>query len=334
LGDLSYAGAPESAWCDFVKAHVGPTFPFELIAGNHDADNAPAHIQNFTPCLPDRIGGVVGTYGKEYYFDYLGLARVISLVPNLRLDGQLISYAKGTPHAAFVAQAIDDARTKGLPWVIVAMHEPCQGINRQFACYPGGNDLVDLLVSKKVDLVLQGHYHDYQRGKQLAISPSCPTIPVQAFNSACIKNDGRKGVYQKGAGTVFMIVGTGGDSLGPIDLDHPEGNDFIQWMGSTISPRFGVFQASVSASALGASSRRPSATASTRRRASRASFRARCRRRAGSERRSRWGRRRSASSRSWPHRSRWRRSRRPWRPAECARPPPSVRALATRGRCE
>src|ERR687887_2174505 len=126
LGDLSYATGQEPVWCDFVKAHAGPTFPFELIAGNHDADNAPAHIQNFVQCLPDRIGGLVGTYGQEYYFDYLGLARVIALVPNLKFGGGLVSYAKGSPHYTFAAQAIDNARAKGLPWVIVAMHEPCQ----------------------------------------------------------------------------------------------------------------------------------------------------------------------------------------------------------------
>src|SRR5512147_1581375 len=36
LGDFSYSQlVPESAWCDYVKSHVGSTFPFELLSGNH-----------------------------------------------------------------------------------------------------------------------------------------------------------------------------------------------------------------------------------------------------------------------------------------------------------
>src|SRR5512143_808244 len=38
LGDLSYGSIqPESAWCDYVRSHVGSTLPFELLSGNHDS---------------------------------------------------------------------------------------------------------------------------------------------------------------------------------------------------------------------------------------------------------------------------------------------------------
>src|SRR5512143_2309353 len=38
LGDLSYGAIqPDSAWCDYVKSHVGSQYPFELLAGNHDS---------------------------------------------------------------------------------------------------------------------------------------------------------------------------------------------------------------------------------------------------------------------------------------------------------
>ncbi len=71
LGDLSYSGiGTESAWCDYVKSKVGPTFPFQLIAGNHEEDGGEDdHSDNFAACLADRIG-VTGTYDKQYYFDY------------------------------------------------------------------------------------------------------------------------------------------------------------------------------------------------------------------------------------------------------------------------
>src|SRR2546429_9428134 len=72
LGDLSYSEiTPESAWCSYVQSHVGSTFPFELISGNHEdgGEGQDGLIDNFAQCLPDRLGAV-GTYGKEYSFDY------------------------------------------------------------------------------------------------------------------------------------------------------------------------------------------------------------------------------------------------------------------------
>jgi len=70
LGDMSYGSLiPESAWCDYVKSHVGANFPFELLAGNHEDNGPDGLIENFATCLPDQIGGINGEYGKEYYFD-------------------------------------------------------------------------------------------------------------------------------------------------------------------------------------------------------------------------------------------------------------------------
>ena len=70
LGDLSYGDEPEPAWCNWVRARVGPpTFPFLLVAGNHEDDfGEHGHIAAFSECLPDRIG-TSGRYGREYYFD-------------------------------------------------------------------------------------------------------------------------------------------------------------------------------------------------------------------------------------------------------------------------
>ena len=78
LGDPDYdALTPDSAWCDYVRAHLptkGPTFPFELIAGNHEQQGATdGYILDFAACLPDRLGAVPepgSTYGADYYVDY------------------------------------------------------------------------------------------------------------------------------------------------------------------------------------------------------------------------------------------------------------------------
>jgi len=49
---------------------MGSSFPVELVSGNHEDDGPDGQIAKFAACLPDRIGGISGTYGKEYYFDY------------------------------------------------------------------------------------------------------------------------------------------------------------------------------------------------------------------------------------------------------------------------
>ena len=47
------------------------------------------------------------------------------------------------------------------------MHKPCITVG-QYDCDPGP-DLFNMLVSKKVDLILSGHEHIYQRSHQLAL---------------------------------------------------------------------------------------------------------------------------------------------------------------------
>src|SRR3989304_8404357 len=89
LGDLSYSQIkPESVWCEFVKSKVGDTFPFQLVAGNHEDDGPNGDIDQFAKCLPNKIKGIVGSYAKEYYFDYKGLARFGLISPNPKINGK------------------------------------------------------------------------------------------------------------------------------------------------------------------------------------------------------------------------------------------------------
>src|SRR5437763_11825544 len=120
LGDLSYDEiSPESKWCSYVQSRVGSTFPFELISGNHEDGGEVQNglIDNFTQCLPDRLGAV-GTYGKEYYFDYPAaspIARFLMISPGLTFtNGGVYSYNVGTTHYNWVVNTIDSARAAGI----------------------------------------------------------------------------------------------------------------------------------------------------------------------------------------------------------------------------
>jgi hypothetical protein len=259
LGDLSYGILqPETAWCNYVKARVGDTFPFQLVAGNHE-DDTPAgyNIDNFARCLPDRIGSITGIYSREYYFDYpptSPLARVILISPNMTFhNGGTYSYPAGSAHYDWVAAAIDGARAASIPWVIVGMHQNCISMGVKNSCQIG-TDLFDLLVDKKVDLVLQGHDHDYQRSKQLALAtPSCTSIPTNSYNPSCVVDDGADGDYTKGAGSVLVIVGSGGISLYNVNQADSEAGYFNSWMGDNSDPTYGFLQVELTDNRLSAS---------------------------------------------------------------------------------
>jgi hypothetical protein len=204
------------------------------------------------------MGNLTGTYGKEYYYDDppgAPLARIIMISPGLIFTkGGAYDYSVGSPHYNWTASAIDGARAAGIPWVIVGMHKVCLSTGSS-TCLEGiGNDIDNLLISKKVDLVLQGHDHSYQRSKQLALNGStCTAVVAETYNSDCVVNDGSTGSYTQGAGTVINIVGTGGDEMtqyGNIYTADGDKKYFTTYMGGNRNPRFGWVKVTVSASQL------------------------------------------------------------------------------------
>jgi hypothetical protein len=245
LGDLSYSSTlPESAWCDYVHSKVGATFPFQLIAGNHEDDfGEHGHISTFAACLPDRMDSV-GEYPQEYYFDYQGLARFIMISPDLTINGEHYFYGGANNHYNWVANAIDDARAANIPWVIVGMHKNCLSVGPYYCNIY--QELFSLLIEKKVDMVLHAHGHTYQRTRQLAMSSSCTRVEIDSFNNNCVIDDGEDNLYTKGAGPVFVTVGIAGAELYEINPEDPEAGYFVKWMGANSDPRKGFMKFTVS----------------------------------------------------------------------------------------
>jgi Calcineurin-like phosphoesterase len=253
LGDLSYTTiGEETTWCNIVKSYVGPDFPFELVSGYHDVGsdtppNGGGLIDSFANCLPDRLGST-GVYGKEYFFDYPRanpLARIIMISPDLNFTNVgYYSYSVGTVHYKWLSDTIDGARASGIPWIIVGMHKPCISAGLYHNCV-ARRDVMNLLLQKRVDLVLQAHDHDYQRSKQLTCAE------VEKFVSSCVSNDGSSGVYPKGRGTVFVIAGTFGQEFYPINFTNPNAQYFASFgSNNTNGMGHGFVQVSVSAKEL------------------------------------------------------------------------------------
>ncbi len=258
LGDLTYGAKTEAEWCTYVRSLVGPELPFEVLVGNREDynpdDGVGGTIDAIAACLPHRVGALSGQYGKEYYFDYPAtapLARFILVAPHITAeDGQVYTYTVGSAHYTWLANAIDSARAAGIRWVVVGMHKVCLSVGQQ-GCQIGP-DLLNLLVEKRVDLVLQGHDHVYERSRQLAHSPACPQLRPNTYQAACVVDDGEDGAYPSGAGTVFLVVGTGGQGLHTVSDTDPEAPYFARWMGINRQPTPGFVRVTVSDTALDA----------------------------------------------------------------------------------
>jgi hypothetical protein len=197
-------------------------------------------------------------YGREYYFDYPAsnpIARFIMLSPKIynitgvctqalepnwpncsSQTGQACtgafgcwSYAKNDAHYNWTRDAIDSSRQSGIQWVIAGMHKDCISAGTNTCSV--GSDLFNLLVGKKVDLIIQAHDHAYERSKQLVINQgTCPSKFVTAnggypvYNSSyanCIVNDGSSGTYKGGVGTVVVISGLFGVGLSLVNSTRP-----------------------------------------------------------------------------------------------------------------
>lgn len=242
LGDLAYQDVPtEQQWCDYVKARVGEGAPFELLAGNHDSlDVNDAQINDFSACLPNQVPGVVGTYGRQYYMDFpkgAPLVRVIQASKDLTFEDGKWAYAQGDARYKWVSDAIDDGRAKGAKWIVVSTHYPCLSVG-QYTC-PTNRDFYDLMLSKKVDLVLHGHEHGYMRTNQIRTGTTgCPTLTVNAFNANCVADS--DGNFTAGQGTVFATAGTGGIPVRDVNSSDPEAGYFGAYSGLNKDPSYGV----------------------------------------------------------------------------------------------
>ena len=281
LGDFSYGqtvpggGNTPADWCNFVRgnANLPANYPYELVSGGHASQATKGQdgpIESYTACLPDQMQSTIAPgseYGKDYYFDYppgAPLARVFMIAAGETFTngGTPDSYAAGSGNYAWLSSAIDDARAHTIPWIFVGMAFDCVTAGEKHCEI--SSDLFDLLTQKRVDLVLQGHEHGYERSGQFALNPAtCPAIPISSptgtpsYSASCIADNGSTGNYTKGAGPVVVIAGTAGIALRPMNSpgtpDAPEAPYFAKLMGSTDpDANHGFMKYTVTASQLSA----------------------------------------------------------------------------------
>ena len=246
IGDLSYGGftgyadnTTEAGWCAKFHRYFANV---AILAGNHDTGAFPpgeGNINNFTKYCPFPTAlhaPVFGDYGKQYYFDYPRtnpLARFIFLSPDLVFvvdGGEHYTYTVNSTRYMWTQAAIDQAHAAGIPWVIVSFHKSCIAAG-EHACETG-TDILNLLLSEKVDLILNAHTHNYERSNQLALTGSCSGIQLHNYNPGCIVHDGADGKYQRGGGSVLVVQGTGGRELDAFNQADPYSGYFAAHMAT------------------------------------------------------------------------------------------------------
>ena len=249
LGDFSYAG-PTSAprFCDLVRSKIGPVAPFEIVSGNHEEDpGEDGPLDDFSRCLPDRLHAE-GDYGRQYYVDLGRLVRFIMISPDLTIDGVHYYYGESDDGRAntrlgWLRATIDQARAAGIEWIVVGMHKNCISVGIYYCDVY--QDLFSTLIDKKVDLVLSGHDHTYQRSKQITAPRNrCNTVIVDRFDPDCVVDDDDS--YRQGAGTTFVVSGAAGAPLYPLNANDPEAGYFAATMGNNSGNRHGFTNLTIS----------------------------------------------------------------------------------------
>ena len=183
LGDYSYESSID-CWTNIVNS-VGESFKIAL--GNHDTQGQllKAYMDKFN-------------LEKQYYsFNYRN-AHFIALSTQLDEAGQ-------TEQLKFLkSDLVITKANKNIDWTIVFFHIPFYSAddsyttNMRITYHPVFDEF-------GVDLVLEGHSHNYQR--------SYPLIYNDIIHSEPTVSDKEQFRYENPHGPIFAIVGTGGESV-------------------------------------------------------------------------------------------------------------------------
>jgi hypothetical protein len=195
LGDYSYASTGS---CFFSKIDAsGLTGKTKIAIGNHEDDDS------------EGFSGYMSHFSQsQTYFSY-NHGDVHILV----VDTDRNSYASGSTQRNFVQNDLQSASTNpNIKWIIVYLHKPMYTSPNtcgSSSCSNTGSENTNIrngfgpmFAQYGVDLVLQGHVHNYQRTYKLTYNQGNPASPTITDNNP--------NTYTEGNGAIYAIVGTGG----------------------------------------------------------------------------------------------------------------------------
>jgi concanavalin A-like lectin/glucanase superfamily protein/Big-like domain-containing protein/calcineurin-like phosphoesterase family protein len=200
LGDYSYISSG-SCWWTKVEADISS--PVKITFGNHEDESG------------EGLSGYKSHFGisQTYYAYTQDVARVIVMDTD-------VASPSGSAQKSFVQSELQSASSNpSIKWIIVYLHKPFYTSPNSCSssgCTNSDSDTAGTLRNNYgpmfdqygVDLVLQGHVHNYQRTFQLKYDSGSPSSPTIGSNNA--------GTYTEGNGAVYAIVGTGGQGFHPL----------------------------------------------------------------------------------------------------------------------
>ena len=191
LGDFSYNNTAD-CWLKIINPIEDRT---KIAIGNHDImppSLLPQYMTHFN-------------LTKQYYsFDYYNI-HFLAMSTEIPLEA-------GSEQFIFVNNDLAKAATDpAIDWIVVYCHKPAYTLpspdEDMRSSMQGLRDTYHPLFDKyHVDLVLQGHDHNYQRSYPIKYNSTNPFTPI-------ITDTNQDNNYTNPAGTIFAIVGTGGIGL-------------------------------------------------------------------------------------------------------------------------
>jgi len=215
LGDLSYHSSAD-CWFDITSPLKGKMM---VTLGYHDTQDGAAKMNQYINSFQ---------LDKPYYsYDY---KKVHFLIMASQSD-----YNEGSDQYNFVVQDLEKAsQNKDIEWRVVTSYGPFYTSPSTHKAEKDLRDIYHPIFEKyNVDLVLQAHNHNYQR-----------TYPI-SYNSAgdssepILTNQNTTGYSNDTDGTVFALVGTGGESFYPFSGQAP-------YVAKQFDGRFGFLDISIS----------------------------------------------------------------------------------------
>jgi hypothetical protein len=193
LGDVSYANGNQPVWDDYLHQiePLARTTPFMLTLGNHENEKLRRDGQEILLGYISYLARFGLPGGEKWYsFDY-GPARFVAFNSDDYTNLEQLAWLERT---------LTEARSNpAVGWVIVFQHHPLYGSSKGRGDNPRLIQTVAPLYDRyRVDLVLCGHDHHYER-----------QFPLR--NGQAVTD--RKTDYRQGEGTLYIVEGGGGKSL-------------------------------------------------------------------------------------------------------------------------
>jgi calcineurin-like phosphoesterase family protein len=191
LGDYSYQDNMK-CWKDIVEG-IDPQ-KLKIAFGNHEFESQSLAKQYMDYTNLD----------QQYYSFNHDNVHFISMSTEA-------PYEEGSKQFKFVHD--DLIKTKGdssIDWIIVYFHQAMYTAESKHEGLESFRDIYHSLFEEfGVDLVLQGHLHNYQRTHPLLYNDDNPANPT-IIQAAVLDEETAENLYVDSQGTIFAIVGTGG----------------------------------------------------------------------------------------------------------------------------